>query len=166
MTTTQPIAAPRPGTGVDRRLVLMGAGIVVVVLVALAVVAVVGGRPAQYATGTPEAAFQSLLQASDAGDTETAYAALSPRVRGLWTYDDYAMQAPMYRNTGERLNVYIDRTLVEGDRATLGLTVEHVYGEGLTASRWTEPNVQVRLVRVDGTWYVDAPLAGTQWIYR
>lgn len=166
MTTTQPIAAPRPGAGLDRRLVLVGVGIVAVVLIAFAVVAVIGGRPAQYAAGTPEAAYQSFLQASDAGDTETAYAALSPRVRELWTYDEYAAQAPMYRNTGERQNVYIDRALVEGDRATLFLTVEHVYGEGLTAGRWTEEGVTVRLVRDAGTWYVDAPLAGTQWIYR
>ncbi len=166
MSATQPISTPHPTAGVDRRILVIGVGLAVVFVAILALALALGGRPASYPAGSPEAAFQAFLQASEGGDTETAYAALSPQVRARWTYAAFDQQHRMYRSGDERTLVYIDRVDVAGDRATLRLTVEHLYGEGLTSDRWTEHDVPVRMLLVDGNWYVDQALTGTQEMYK
>jgi hypothetical protein len=167
MSATQPISAPHPTASLDRRILVGGGALAILFVAILAVALVVGARPASYPAGSPEAAFQAFVQASETGDTEAAYALLSPRIRSTWTYTAFDQQQRMYGDGGDRTLVYIDRTVSRGDDAVaLYLTIEHVYGEGLTSSRWTERDVPVRMALVDGTWYVDQALAGTQEMYK
>lgn len=165
MTATQPLTAPHPSTGIDRRIVLIGVGLVIVIGAAFVAALLIGDRPATYPADSPEAAYVAFLDAWEADDVATAYAALSPRIRTARTFDEYETYRAMYRDPGERRAVYIEGVERDGDRATLRLTIEHVYGSGLTASRWTETDIPVRMVRVDGTWYVDEYFAGTQKVW-
>jgi len=163
MDTPHALDPDRPGTGANRLLAIVGLGIAALVVVALTLVFLLPRSEPSYPPGSPEAAFQAYLAASDAGDIEAAYAALSPRVRARWTYDAYVREADMYGSQAGGRRVYIDRVVRIGDeQATLHLTIEWMGGAGLTTSRWYERDVRIRMVSVDGTWYVDQALIGTQ----
>jgi hypothetical protein len=165
MTATRPLTAPHSNAGIDRRIVLIGVGLVVVIGAAFVAALLIGDRSATYPADSPEAAYVAFLDAWEADDVATAYAALSPRIRAARTYDEYAIYRGMYRDPDERRAVYIEGVERDGERATLRSTIEHVYGTGLTASRWSETDVAVHMVQVDGTWYVDQLLAGTQEVW-
>jgi len=163
MKTTHALDTDRSGTGSNRLLVIVGLGIAAVVVVALTLVFLLPRSEPSYPPGSPEAAFQAYLAASDAGDIEAAYAAFSPRVRAGWTYDAYVREADLYGSYAGERRVYIDRVVRIGEeQATLHLTIEWMSAAGLTTSHWYERDVRIRMVSVGGTWYVDQALLGTQ----
>ena len=163
MDTAHALDTDRSGAGSNRLLVIVGLAIAAVVVVALTLVFLLPRSEPSYPPGSPEAAFQAYLAAFDAGDIEAAYAAFSPRVRARWTYDAYVREADMSGSYAGGRRVYIDRVVRIGDeQATLHLTIEWMSGAGLTTSRRYERDVRIRMVSVDGTWYVDQALIGTQ----
>lgn len=172
MTTTAAPAQDAPtarpaGTGSGRLLLAIGVGVVALVGVAIALVLLLPRAEPTYPAGSPEAAFVAYLRASDADDLESAYAALSPQIRASWPYAAYVSEHDMAGPYADTRRVYIDRAEpTADDRVTLHLTLEWSSGEGLTASRWYERDVRIRMVRVEGAWYVDQTLIGTQEWYR
>jgi hypothetical protein len=140
---------------------------VTIALVALAVIAMVvvvlGDRAgsATYPAGSPEAAFQSYLQAFDDGDAEAAYAALSTRVRASWSYDQYLQDQDTFGKWQPERQVWIDSVERDGDRATLHLTVEYRSGSGLNISTWSNTQ-DVRMTLEDDDWRVDQRIVGLE----
>jgi hypothetical protein len=140
---------------------------VTIALVALAVIAMVvvilGGRagPAAYPTGSPEAAFQSYLQAFDDGDTAAAYAALSTRAKASWPYDQYLQDLDTFGKWQPERQVWIDSVERDGARATLHLTVEYRSGSGLSTSTWTDTQ-DIRLTLEEDGWRVDQRIVGLE----
>lgn len=148
-----------------RSLVIIGAGIAGVVVLAVVVVLAAGSQPAtSYPADTPEGAFQRYLTAFEEGDFAGAYAFLSARVTKRISLEEYEQQAEEYQfgysAGGPAHRVLFDKVTGGGNRRTLHLTVEEFYGDGLDASRNRYP-VNVRMVREDDdAWSVDEPLMG------
>jgi hypothetical protein len=155
----------------NRSLLFIGAGILALVVLAVGVVLLAEARgPATFAAGGPEETMQRYLAAWDERDYEAAYAFFSEEVRADVTLDEYEQQARAYGGEfsgfGE-IAVYIDNAVVDGDRATLHLTVEQFYddGGGLGgggSSFRTER--EVRMVQEAAGWKVDEPLIGIEQI--
>jgi hypothetical protein len=155
---TGPVAAPaadRPAASSNRLLLVVVGGVAALVVVALAVVLLLPRGEATYPAGSPEAAFQAYLAAAETNDLEATYQAMSPRVRASWTYDEFVNERSMFGSSYGRRNVWIDSVDRRDDRAVLHVTIEWMYGEGLTASRSYDRDIALSMVLVDGTWYID-----------
>lgn len=166
MTTTQPSQA-----GDDTRpLLFIGAGILVLVIVSVAVVLLVGrGAPTEYPAGSPEGAFQRYLTAYDDGDYEAAYGSFSEDVRAQMSLEDYRQGAQMfgggmgYGGTSQR--VLFQGAEGDGDRVRLNLVVEYFYGDGMSGGSSRQP-LQVNLVREGGDWRIDDAMVGLEPYHR
>lgn len=149
--------APRPTA---RPLIAIAVAVGLVVIVAVVAVVAFGSRTATYPADSPEAAFQGYLTAFQQDDREAAYPFFSKQVRAGMSLTQYGQDIAM-RGGEPDVRVWIDRTDLKGDRATLHLTVEHYYGAGLQSSRYRS-QTQVRMVREDGAWRVDDQLIGVE----
>lgn len=162
MTTTQPSQA-----GHDTRpLLFIGAGILVLVIVSVAVVLLVGrGAATEYPAGSPEGAFQRYLTAYDDGDYETAYGSFSEDVHAQMSLEEYREGAQMYGGgmgpSNARQRVLFQGTENDGDRVRLDLVVEYFYGDGMSGGSDRRP-LQVNMVREGGEWRIDDPLTGLE----
>jgi hypothetical protein len=142
-------------------------GIIVLLVGSVAVVLVAGNRPpAVYPAGSPEAAVQAYLQAWEARDLDAAWASFSMAARSGTTQDDYRRQAQDYRQwaeppAGPSRRVFIDRTTVSGDRASLELTIEETWIQGLSVSR-NRYGRTLTMVQEDGAWRFDRLFVGLQ----
>ena len=151
--------------GGQRGLLAIVAGIVVLVVVTVVVVLVAGARPPRvYPVGSPEAALQAFLAASEAGDSETAYESFSQAIRGQTSLAEYRRMTAQYRTwnqppNGPSRRAFIDRTTISGDRATLDLTIEETYVSGLSTSR-NRHGREVTMARESGAWRLDQLLVG------
>src|SRR3990172_12141180 len=75
-------AAPPSGrAAVPRSVLLIGAAIIALVVIALIVAVALPNRPTDYAAGSPEAAFQDFYEAWEIGGVEAAYGHLSSTVK-------------------------------------------------------------------------------------
>lgn len=149
-----------------RSLALIGAGIAALVVAAVAVVLLAGDRRAEvFPADTPQGTFQRYLAAFEEGDVEAAYAFLSSRVQERVSFDDYERQFDDYSlgypDGGPVRQVLFNQATGGDDRTTLHLTIDELYGEGLSTSR-NSYGIQVRMVREAGEWRVDEPLVGLQ----
>ncbi len=166
MTTTQPSQA-----GHDTRpLLFIGAGILLLVIISVAVVLLVGrGAATEYPAGSPEGAFQRYLTAYDDGDYETAYGYFSEDVHARMSLEDYRQGAQMfgggmgYGGTSQR--VLFQGSEGGGDRVRLNLVIEYFYGDGMSGGSSRQP-LQVNMVREDGQWRIDDPLTGLEPFHR
>lgn len=165
MATTHALKTERTEQSSNRLLLVIGLGVGALVVAAVAIVLLLPRSGPTYPAGSPEAAFQAYLIASEAYDFETAYQAFSPRVRATWSYDDFARERNMYGYGGNKRSVWIDSVDRHGDRAVLGLTIEWVSGEGLTSSRGYDRDVRIAMILDDGTWYIDQSLMDTPLNY-
>jgi hypothetical protein len=153
--------------GGGRGLVAIVVGVIVVVVTSVAVVLVAGDRPPpSYPAGSPEAALQAYLKAWDARDFDATWASFSTAARRGTTQDDYRQRAQDYSGwadppTGPSRRVFIDRTTVSGDRATLDLTVEETWIQGLSVSRNRSGRI-VTMAREDGGWRFDRLFVGLE----
>lgn len=155
--STSSSTAPRAG---DRSLLIIGAGVLALAVITVAVVLLAGDRrTADYPADVPEGALQRYLAAYEAGDLEAAYAFFSERVRQRMSLDDYqrstGFMAPPMEGASRR--VLFDRRSGEGDRVQLHLTIEEFYPDGIDGSTQRSPR-QVPLVREGGAWRIDEAL--------
>jgi hypothetical protein len=106
-----------------RSIGLIAGSIGALVVVAIVIVLLADRRqPQQFAVGSPEATVQTYLQAWDEGDLETAYSTFTQAARRRITLDDYAAASRFWRQSrgGDiREAVYIDRSTIDGSRATI-----------------------------------------------
>ena len=155
-------AADARGTG-KPVLIVVGA-VLVLVVAAIAAVATLGSRTATYPAGSPEAAFQGYLAAYDEGDYETSYAYFTDAVKVRFPYGQYVDECTSRGASDEGVRVIIERADISGERATLRLTIERYYANGLQSSRYRSPG-EVRLVRIDGRWRIDQRMIGVEPSY-
>ena len=165
ITQSPPInGGSRPtGSGAfPRSVLLIGAAIVALVVVALIVAVALPNRPTDYAAGSPEATFQDFYEAWEAGDVEAAYGHLSSTVKAELSLAEYRRMDADWswqRDQGRRLVLLsVDLT---GERATLHVRVDEFYQGGLSGQRSSYER-SVRLVRELGTWLIDEPLLGIE----
>lgn len=152
-------------SGPDRSLFAIGAGIVVLVVVAVIAVVVLGSREApSFSADTPEGVVQRYLAAVENEDHETAWAYFSADVQADRSLEEYRRTARDYAYYGEQSRrVLFDRSEVNGNRARVWLTVEEYYGGGPFGGGETyRSDRQISLVREDGTWRIDDPLIGLE----
>ncbi len=131
----------------------------IVVVLAVASIFLIGGeREAAYPAGSPEAAFQAYAGAWEAGDAETAWAALTAgaQTRVPWYQFIGANRA---RSDATR-RVWIDDASGTDDRVVLRLSVETIHRGGLLGSSRYRDESRVTLLREDGAWKIDTPLTG------
>lgn len=161
-TATQPV----PPVGIPKSIVLAGAGIVALVVVALLVAVALPRQPATYPPGSPEAAFQSYYAAWEEHDLETAYALLSSDVRSDIDVAEYRrIDSEFSWQRSEDRRVVLLSADADGDRALLTLRVDEFYpGAPAGVDRYSREQT-VPMVREDGTWYVDQGLAGLEVVY-
>jgi hypothetical protein len=149
----------------DRSLLLIGAGIVVLVVVAVIAVVALGSRAGPtFSADTPEGVVQRYLAAAEDQDHETAWGYLSADVQADMSLEEYRRTARDYGYYGEQTRrVLFDRSEVEGDRARVWLTVEEYYGGGPFGGGETYRSERpIALVREDGAWRIDDPLIGLE----
>jgi len=161
----------RPGVeglvGSDRSLLAIAGGIGAIVIAAIVLVVVAGGRPAaSFPPGSPQAAMQDYLAAWEAEDYPAAYAFFSAEVKAGVPLEQYRRVAEDQRQYGypadASRSVFIDRVSEKGDRADVHLTVEEFSsGGGLGANVYRSTRV-IRMVREDGSWNIDEPLIGLE----
>jgi hypothetical protein len=145
-----------------RSVLLIGAAIVALVVIALIVAVALPNRPTDYPAGSPEAAFQDFYEAWEAGDVEAAYGHLSSAVTADLTLAEYRrMDADWsWQRDQDRRLVLLSAELT-GERATLRVRVDEFYQGGLSGQRNSYER-SVRLVRELGTWLIDDPLLGIE----
>lgn len=167
-----PLAHPRAHRADDsRQLLYIGAGILALVVVSVAIVLLVGrGSATEFAADSPEGAFQRYLAAFDEADYETAYAHFSQRVQEQMSLDEYRSNAAMFGGGfGPGIPGQSRRVLFEGreedgdDRVRLELVVEYFFDSsgpfGGGGGSYQEARV-VAMVRENGEWRLDEPLMG------
>ena len=150
----------------DRSLLLIGAGILALVVVAAVVVLLLGSRePTTFPADSPEGVVQRHLAAFEDGDFETSHASFSSDVRAsmdLETYERTAREYGGYQGDTSR-RILFDRTDLDGDVARVHLTVEEYYGGGPFGGGETyRSEREIRLVREGGSWKIDDLLIGLE----
>ncbi len=142
----------------ERFVLIAGGAVLAVVVLAVAVIVALGGpERADYDPASPEGVVQRYIEASRRGDGDAARALLSERAREqLGAEGGWAPYRPTYGD-GDGL-MTIERTEVNGDRATVWLRIEDTRRSGITLDRdsWT---MTIPLVRENGNWLIDDPYA-------
>lgn len=148
--------------GLPRSMLLVGAAIGTLIVIAMIVVLVIPDRPATYAPGTPEAAFQSFYSAWEDGDTDAAYEALSAGVTADLDRNAYRrMDAEQAWQRDQDRRLVLLGVDVTGERAVLRVRVDEFAGGGIGGGRYSFER-SVLLVREDGTWRIGEPLVGIE----
>jgi hypothetical protein len=147
----------------SRSIVFIGAGILALLVLVMAVVLVLGDRePVRYPPDSPEGAVQGYLAAWDSRDTSAAYAYFSTRVKAAWSEADYRAATDEYDTygrppDGSARRVFIDDVTDGSSRVTVRLTVEELIGDGLDTSIYRSTRT-IALVREGADWRIDEPL--------
>ncbi len=155
-------APPSGSAAFPRSVVLIGAAISALVVIALIVAVALPNRPTEYAAGSPEAAFQDFYEAWETGDIEAAYGHFSSTVTAEMSPAEYRRMDADWswqRDQGRRLVLLnVD---VTADRSVLRIRVDQFSEGGLAGERYSYER-SVRLVRERGTWLIDEPLVGIE----
>lgn len=161
----QPSAGRIP-RGAGRHVLVLGAAVTAIAVVALLLVATATRPVTRFAPDTPEAAFQAYLTAWDAHDLDAAYATFSARVRAGLPLDNYKAQAVGYRQPGADRRVVLLNSSMTGARALLDLRIDELGGGGLFGAQsvWSRETT-VGLVREQDAWRLDVPLADLEPVY-
>lgn len=152
----------QPARSLNRpdRTVLMIAGLVLAVVALAVVVALTTGNrpPASFPADSPEATFQRYLTAVERRDPDAAYALLSAKVQGQVSLETFRRDWGFSSGYDEHNSrVRIDQTIINGDQATMTITIDAFYGTGVEARR-TQRSQTIYLVREGGVWRIDERL--------
>jgi hypothetical protein len=156
--------SPSARARIPRAGLIVVGGIVALIGVALVLVLAVPAGPANYEPGSPEAAFQTFFQDFETGDLDGAHALFSSSIKEQLTLAEYRMVSAEYGwQRDEDRRVVLIGTDVAGDRASLHLRIDQFNGGGLGAAR-TSYERTIRLVRENGAWLIDEPIAGVEYV--
>jgi hypothetical protein len=144
----------------NRSLLVVAAAVVAVAALAIVVVFVSGGRgTASVAPDSPEGILQRYLAAWEDDDLATAHSLFSADVRSQMDLSEFERARDdwaTYTEAGDR-RVLFDSTRIDGDEATVSVTVEQFSGDGLGGSTYRSARA-IRMIREDGAWRIDEPL--------
>ncbi|MDI3340733.1 MAG: hypothetical protein QJR03_09390 [Sphaerobacter sp.] len=144
----------------ERSVLIIGLGVIALVGVSVAVALAFGPtEPSRFPAGSPEDVLQRYLLAVDAGRAEEAYGYLSRGAQAQLRFDDFARYVASAGSYHPNRRIRVGRTVTDGDRVTVYLTIEYGGGAGLNFRRsaYERP---VRLVREGDAWKIDEPLTG------
>jgi len=145
----------------NRSLLAIGAGVIALVIVTLAVVLLTDdGDGTSFAPDSPEAALEAYITALEDGNVDAAYAMFSDGVRSRVSADAFEREVGL-RDTGTPdgpdTRYLVTATNVDGETALVTVTVEEFYGDGLNGST-NRYDHEIHLVREDGAWHIYEPL--------
>ncbi|HEX6654984.1 MAG TPA: hypothetical protein VF153_02105, partial [Candidatus Limnocylindria bacterium] len=113
-----------------------------------------------FPAGSPQAAMQAYLAAWQERDIDAAYGYFSTEIKASTSLDDYRRVADGFgKPSPDQESVFIDGAELDGDRATLHLTIERYFGDG-PGSEVDRSTSSVRMVREADGWKIDEPLLG------
>lgn len=139
----------------ERVMLAIGGGVLAIVLVAVAIVLVVGSPDVEdYPPDSPPGTVQRYLLAARERDRDAIMALVSARVRRQ--FEDFERSDLPYCPASDGRRVRVRRVDERGDRATVILIVEQISGSGLRLDRYSYEQ-PVNLVREDGEWKIDDP---------
>lgn len=154
-------------TALSRQLTIIVVAVLALLAVTVAVVLLAGRNgTTEYPADTPEGAFQRYLAAYEEGDYETAYGYFSERVREDVTLADFRSFSGAFGPMATSHRVMLDESSADSgdsDRTRLRLIVEYYFegGGGLYGGSGSfQQPLEVNMVREDGEWRIDDPLAG------
>jgi hypothetical protein len=136
--------------GRPNRILAIVVGAIVVLATAVVTVSAKSST-ADYDPGTPEGTVQAYLRAVTSGDYAEAATFLDPA-------GDCDVEDLDRAGGSDSARVYLVRTGVEGDTATVTVDVTRPSGGPLDTAEYTETHL-FRLTRSDGDWR----LSGTPW---
>ena len=144
----------------NRSLLAIGAGVIALVVVTLAVVLLTDdGGQTSFPSDSPEAALQGYLAALEDDDVDAAYAAFSSDVQSRVSHDAFEREVDLRRSPDEPPDTryLVASTSLDGDTAQVTITVEEFYEDGLGGST-NRYDREIHLIREDGAWHIDEPL--------
>jgi hypothetical protein len=154
--------------GIDRFLLAIVVGAVLLIVLSVAAVLLVGRRPAPTADPTtPGGTVQIYVELVRAGSLERAYGYLSRSAQASVPPDRFRQDGARYvgsSRTGERL--LVEPLAVTGDTAEVKVTVSRFTARSDPFSSGSyHRDVAVNLVREDGAWRIDRPTDPSPFLY-
>jgi hypothetical protein len=142
---------------IDRSLLAILA-VVVVIAIATVVVALTmeEDRVAELPADSPERQVQTFVQAIQASDLDTAYDLTASGYRRDVSREQFGNRYRYRMDSPDDTRITIKETIVEGDRATVTLTLTTVYTNDLTIDEYDREE-RVALVREEGGWRLSRP---------
>lgn len=160
MDTREPASRPRSSA---RPTWLLAVAVALTVAV-LGVAAILLSREpseSEYASDSPQAAFQGYVRAWEAGDVSGAWASLSTAAQERVSYERF--DAANRRQPDDAYRVWIEDVNVDGDHAAVQVVVESLTGDGLLEPDRERVERRVTLAREAGTWKVENPTVSYSW---
>jgi hypothetical protein len=160
---------PTPAIGHDRFLIGIVVGAVALIVVGIAAVVLVGRGPAAPPAdlGSPVGVVQAYVEAVRAGDLDRAYSFLSRSEQAAVSLSEYRRRfSTTARPTNTESRVLIEPVTVGSDTAEVKVTISRFSARADPFSTGTShQEVNVRLVKQDGTWRVDQPIGPYPFLY-
>lgn len=139
----------------ERTVLAIGAGVVIIAIIAAAVALIVGeDDPATFPEGSPEAALQQYVEVVRSADRDAALALLTPAAQARVKDDDFFPNSFCGETDGRRVRV--TATTIDGENATVTLTIQESNSSVFDFDQY-EYNQSVPMQQIDGRWLVDDP---------
>jgi len=106
--------------------------------------------PPTYATGSPEAAYASVVDAMQRHDQAAAMKMVSARGQ----LEGMVVGELMACSNGDTCTLTVNGSQTSGDSTTPDVTMRMTFGAGFGSSTYTSYQT-VGLIRVDGVWQID-----------
>ena len=135
-------------------LILVGA---FVAIAAMAMVLIGDRQDTVYDPDSPEAAVQAYTQAWEGGDVDAAWQVLTPRAQERVEWFEFQHAATWSEESPTRM--WVAERDDHVDYVVLTLSIERTW-DGLLGPDRDVQSLRLRLVRLDGSWRIDSPIAG------
>jgi hypothetical protein len=152
---------PVAKTGMDRFLIAIVTGTILLVVVGVAVAASGAGTAAhqRLEAGTPAAVVQEYVEALQSGNLDHAYALLSTPARAAWSRDRYQEDFPRYvPPSGVERRLLIEPIKSDATSALVRVTVSRFLPGNPLFMGTSHQEVDVYLVPEGGAWKIDRPV--------
>ena len=147
--------------GSNRPVILIGAGVVALAIVSVAVVLSMGDRTSEpFPEATPEGALQRYLESFESGDLAGAHAWFSDRVASEMDLPAYQRMVDQFGSVladDRPRRVLVGEQVGTGDSISLRVIVEELEDGGLGASTQRYER-EIRMLRQPDGWRIDEPL--------
>jgi hypothetical protein len=142
--------------GPDRFLLGIVAGTVVLLVVSVIVVVMLRRSPVPVDPGSPAGVVQAYVEAMRTGDYPRAYGYLTPEARATANARNWSYSTP---GSDDSIRIVIEPTAEDAATATVRIDVTRFSPHGGPfGSSTIHHDLNVRLVRVDGSWLIDQPV--------
>lgn len=113
----------------------------------------------QFPADTPEGTVQRYMQALQDRDFDRAYEMLSDRARTSMSMEQFRISQGVQPDGESNRRIRVESVDIDGDRATVRLSIEQFRGTGLDFARDSYQRT-VPVVMEDGEWKIDDAFIG------